>query len=875
VPCQINILTVNGVIPIGGTQPTRLRVRGTAVQCQGVILTTTPNVTAPMTTPATVDPNGRFLIDVPLTGTIACGDQLTVTVICAANTNCTATNSEPLECCSVQIVSVDGIVPQGLLAPTDIRVTGALYGCASDQVTISIPGVTAPRTVTVDPVTGAFNEQLQITATGITCDGPTPIQVIAECANGPATCRDTRRGLLNCPQCFRATLSISAAPCTGTAPNQVQPVTITAQISLPAGQTHDFLIDFGDGTTSAAFQINNSAGTGANVYTHVEPAHNYAPGTYTAELRILTVSECPPVQATLTATCNRCPKATATVTVGDCETSGQLAGSRAVTYTVNFNPQLAGGDTAYANFSYGGTDLATGSTTGTANLTGPGAITHTVYLAPGSYSSTVSLTIVDQQGVTLCLPPLPPLTFSTRAPTAPPAVDVAACLPCPTAVQVTIGTGTPPLPAPHRRFEAIVVWPAPAPPPPPPSPAAYDWTVTLPNGAQAKIVNGPAVVTTQSSPVPWSGAGATASGAVDLSQGGTYGVSVTAKYATGAGLPIDPATGVTSCNLTGPSNFPVTGSPPNCPQINSVSVTAGDCADPNQNKAATIGFAASVQNPAAASGPYQWDFGDPGSPGNVAMTANPVAQHIYATPGTYVVTVSLAATPNCAATSAQGTVTIGRCPCPEGQTRDSAGNCVPTDGDGGGDGDEGFGCTLLRWVGVLLIMLGLFAFIVWLCVPGLPPWASWLILGIAIGLVLAGIVVLLIWAAICPIKPCLWGLLLAWQILLGFGLVCLYLTTCCWWLWIVGGAAIALAAILFGIWIYRCQPTFCQVIIELAPVLTNVLAVIGVVASVAILRACLNPAVGAVVSTISAVLVLILASCATAGTKTKTGAPVN
>jgi PKD domain len=870
-PCQINILTVNGIIPVGGTQPTRLRVRGTAVQCQGVILTTTPNVTAPMATPATIDPNGRFLIDVPLTGTLACGDQLAVTVICAANTNCTATNSEPLECCSVQIVSVDGLVPQGSLTPTDIRVTGALYGCASDQVMISIPGVAAPRTVTVDPVTGGFNEQLQITATGIICDGPTPIQVIAECVSGPAGCRDTFRGVLNCPQCFRATLSASAGPCTGTAPNQVQPVTITAQISIPAGQTHDFYIDFGDGTSSAVFQINNSAGTGANVYTHVEPPHNYAPGTYTAELRILTVNECPPVQVTIKATCNRCPQVSASVVVGPCETSGQLAGSRAVTYTVSVNPPLSATDTASANFSYGGTDLATGSTTGTTTLTGSGSITKTVYLAPGTYSSTVSLTIWDQANVLLCIPPLPALPFSTRPPTAAPGVDVAACLPCPTSVQVAVGIGTPPLPAPHRRFEAIVVWPPPAPPPPPPSPAAYDWTVTLPNGAQAKIVNGPAIVTTQGP--GWTGAGATPSGAVDLSQGGTYGVSVTAKYASSAGLPSDPVTGVTSCNLTGPSSFPVTGSPPNCPQINGVSISAADCADPAQNKAATIGLAASVQNPAAVSGPYQWDFGDPGSPGNVAVTANPIAQHIYATPGTYVVTVSLSATPNCPATSAQGTVTVGRCPCPEGQTRDSAGNCVPTNGTDGGD--EGFGCTLLRWIGVLLIMLGLFAFIVWLCVPGLPPWASWLILGIAIGLVLAGIIVLLIWAAICPIKPCLWGLLLAWQILLGFGLVCLYLTTCCWWLWIVGGASIALAAILLGIWIYRCQPTFCQVIIELAPVLSNVLALIGVVAAIPILRACLNTTIGAIVGTVSAVLVLILASCAAAGTKTKTGAPVN
>jgi hypothetical protein len=200
------------------------------------------------------------------------------------------------------------------------------------------------------------------------------------------------------------------------------------------------------------------------------------------------------------------------------------------------------------------------------------------------------------------------------------------------------------------------------------------------------------------------------------------------------------------------------------------------------------------------------------------------------------------------------------------------GNCVPVNGDGG---DESAGCMILRWIGVLLISLGLFAFIIWLCVPGLPPWASWLILGIAIGLVLAGIIVLVIWGVTCPIKPCLWGLLLAWQILLGFGLVCLYLTTCCWWLWIVGGGAVFLAAILLGIWVYRCAPTFCQVIIELAPVLANVIALIGVVAAIPILMACLNLAIGTFVGITSAGAVLVLAACAAAGTKTKTGPPVN
>ena len=876
VPCQINVLTVHGVIPASGGAPQSLRVTGTAFQCQGVLLTTAPNVTAPLAQPAAVDPNGRFFIDVPLTGAIACGDQLAATVTCATDPNCADTDVAPLECCDVQIVAVNGIVPQGALAPIAIQVTGTLYGCHSNQVTITIPNVTAPRTVFVNPALGGgFDEQLPITATGIICDG-SPIEVIATCLNGPPACNEARvRRPLNCPQCFRATLTMTAAPCTGTPPNQVQPVTLTAQISLPAGQVQDFVIDFGDGQTSAPFQINNAAGTGANVYTHVEPAHNYPPGTYTATLRIPTLGECPPVQITFTVTCNRCPQANASVSVGPCETSGPRAGSRPVTYTISFNPPLGAGDTAYASFAYGGIDRATGLSTGTAQQIGPGTITHTAYLDPGSYSSSVSLTIVDQGNVSLCIPPLPPLTFTTRPPSAQPGVDVAACLPCPTAVQVAVRPGTPPLPAPHREFEAIVFWPPPAPPPPPPAPVAYDWTVTLPDGNQAKITNGPAIVTTQAGTLPWTGAGATAAGEVNLSQGGTYGVSVTAKFAPSAGLPIDPVTGVTSCNLTGPSSFPVTGTPPNCATLTGVSVTPGDCADETQNRAATLGFSASVQNPGAVSGPYQWNFGDPGSPQNTLQTTNPTAQHVYALPGTYTVTVSLAPTPNCPATSVQGTVTIGRCPCPPGQTRDSAGNCVPSNGNGPTTPVEPISCTILRWIAVFLIAAGLFVFIAWLCVGSLlAPWLFWLLLGIAIGLVLAGILVLIIWALICPIKPCLWGLLITWQILLGFGLACLLLSgPCCPWLLAVGAVAGGLGLALMALWIFLCRPTFCQLIIELAPVFSNVLAALALVSGWPVLNACVNGPARAAIATAEAVLVFLLAGCAAAGTGTKTGPP--
>jgi PKD repeat protein len=358
-----------------------------------------------------------------------------------------------------------------------------------------------------------------------------------------------------------------------------------------------------------------------------------------------------------------------------------------------------------------------------------------------------------------------------------------------------------------------------------------------------------------------------------LAAAGTYAVGATAKFDPSAGVPA-------TCNLTGSTSLNVAGPPPQCPAITALNVTSSGCV--STTTTVPTSFTASVTNAATVVGDYEWDFGDPASgASNTTTTAAPTAQHTFSAPGTYNVTLTINRPAACVPQrqSISVMVTVPTCPCPPGQHRDPAGACVPDTPapcppgqhrDPAGncvlDEDvETLGCAILRWAAVLLIALGLFVGVIWACVPGLSQSTSNLLLGIAIGLILAGIILLIIWAFICPAKPCAWVLLILWQVLLAFGIVCLYFTVCCPVLWWIGGGSILLALILLGWWVAMCKPTFCRVIAELSPVLANVIAGIAIVAAIPILKACLNPAVGVAVGTVSAILVGILAACVRSG----------
>lgn len=770
-PCQIVIRTVSGLIPSGAAQPNRLRVTGIASGCAGGVLLTS-NVTAAMPTPATIDANGRFLVDVPLVGAVQCGDPVTVTAVCSTDATCSDYRpAVPLRCCEVTIVAVDGVVPTGSLTPTALRVSGTMYGCGSDQVTLAAPGVAAPRTVTVDPVTGSFAEQLTITGTPLTCGSP--VTVTASCVGSVTGCGDQARvKSLECPQCFRAQIMVAPGPCTGVPPTSS--VTLSAHIALAANGSGQFVWDYGDGTTSAPFTVSVPSGApGASAA--VTDTRPYPPGTYTAGLRRVDVGECPPVESTFTINCDTCPAVVTSVVVGDCAPDG----SRPVTYTVSFNPPLGAGDTAYVTVYFGG-PAVNGTTSATLSGTGPGTLsTPPVNLVhrPGGYSSTAAVTVLGPGNVALCVPPIPPTPFSTRPQGAPPGVDVDPCLPCPTAVQVVVSQPAN-LAQPHQSLEARVIWAPPAPPPPPPDPVGYDWTLILPDGRQATFPNGPAMVTTQAG---WSGPGAIG-GAIDLSLGGTYAVSVTAKFAATAGLPTDPVTGVGTCDLSGPGSFLLAGPPPNCPKLASVTVTTPACADETQNLSASIGFTASVQNPAAVAGQFEWDFGDRMSASNTATTVAPSAQHVYTKPGPYTVTVRLAGQGACPDSVVQGTFTIGRCPCPPGQARDAAGRCVPTTSTTPTTPTSSF-----SWCCVLIY--------------------TWLVLTVVFNLMLfyglysvwpVGTIIFIVVGALATIAFILWVALCCWPCILTFWRCCVF-----WqWQFVVVSISVAIMGLLQAVGSY-------------------------------------------------------------------------
>ena len=94
-----------------------------------------------------------------------------------------------------------------------------------------------------------------------------------------------------------------------------------------------------------------------------------------------------------------------------------------------------------------------------------------------------------------------------------------------------------------------------------------------------------------------------------------------------------------------------------------------------------------------------------------------------------------------------------------------------------------------------------------------------------------------------------------WQVSIGFGLTALYFINCCTWtLWVGIGSLVFGIAMLIWWWV-ACKRT----------VVAAVIALIGYAHFVA--PQCINTIVGAVVGTISAVLVFALAECAISGTK--------
>ena len=386
-PCTIQVRNVNGVVPAGQSAPTLLRVTGNAGLCGGGQVTITSTITGP-SGPVSIDPaTGQFRADLPITATPApaCGDQVTVRVECtSAPTTCFDQQTEALACCEIPTLFFDAEVPLGSLTPTQLRVQGVLLGCPTDQVIVSSSVTGSSGPIAVDQYTGAFSVALPITS-AVKCDDR--VTVTAACASSPA-CTATAREKLACTDCYRATINQTGQACTGNP--AVQPVTLDATINIPAGATMQFYWDFGDGQQSAPFTVNNTTGTASTQHTN-SATHNYAPGTYTATLKVVGPPfECREVSTTVVAQCQSCPTITlGTPVVGSTCTNGKR------TVTLPAQITAAGGQAAVVQWDYGDPQ---GSSLGPATVANPGATlpySQTHDYAPGTYTARLK-TIVPQ-----------------------------------------------------------------------------------------------------------------------------------------------------------------------------------------------------------------------------------------------------------------------------------------------------------------------------------------------------------------------------------------------------------------------------------------------------------------------------------------------
>jgi hypothetical protein len=173
-------------------------------------------------------------------------------------------------------------------------------------------------------------------------------------------------------------------------------------------------------------------------------------------------------------------------------------------------------------------------------------------------------------------------------------------------------------------------------------------------------------------------------------------------------------------------------------------------------------------------------------------------------------------------------------------------------------GEEETGCIVARMIAVVLFAVGTIAFLLGFCFPALAPYIFY----VAAGLGIAAIIVLIIWAIVCPTKPCGWGWLLIGQVLICVGWVAVYFWNCCAWLGVAGIAFLLLGIGALAIWAVLCRIGMCRVLREAAIPLTVVaLPLIGYILLFPPAAACAISLVGAILATAYAILTTAALSC--------------
>jgi hypothetical protein len=649
--CRVQILSAIGIVPSGAINPTHLRVAGRLSQCatgQVVVRSNITAASAPQSATYGTFGDG-FIVVLPITvANLECGDlnsPINVVVECYQNPGCNDTYNGPLQCCDLSIAVVTGIVIPGSLTPSQIAVTGTALGCASapfilsDPVNVTITFASGARAystpVSVDAVNGSFATQIPIPSS-ITIQCEDIISIDVSCSTNPSCTQSVRRSI-NCPQCPpRAQVRVvSAGQCIGTPAKQ--PITPGAIINVPKGVAY-FRWDYGDGSMSPVFEIDNTNGTATTPYLipptplslPVNPAflpHDYAPGSYNAALVETDQQgkplECDRIPLTVVASCDQCPN----VTLSSSSPGPCVNGKRHVilSTTVNSLPSPTAFQWVFGDGQQGIARPA--STVGSwPNPSAPLVNEHDY--APGTYTAelvnilspnctgnTVQITVDPCPSV--CCPSveikLPQMVNQQQQP------EVTGCAP-----SSAVAT-----------FNAQLTWPpgcAPA------MPSSFDWTLTVPSGKKyQKSTSMPSTDTTAG----WTDTGGNPM-VVQFGAGGSCSIAVTVQI-PGVSTP---------CNPTDTRPFIV---PACCPQLIGPLNASEKAGDP-----CTWIFSAQVSNPSNAPITFEWTFQD----GTKTTTVAPQTEHTYApgaiTTGTTTVTLK---SPNCPDQSLSVTVTQ-TCNCP-------------------------------------------------------------------------------------------------------------------------------------------------------------------------------------------------------------------
>lgn len=628
------------------------------------------------------------------------------------------------------------VVPPGGATPTSIQVNG-IWECngspaGGETVEFQFTSPGGPVVSATSSIVSPLGRVALVVpaSLGMACGDAFKARVRGTCNGQWQPWVDVYHNKIDCGPCPRIVLGAPVyGTCTGTAPRR-KPVTLSATVYLPPGASSGFTWDFGDGQLQAVAPITNTTSNPSTPFA-VSVTHDYDETASALQACLRPDNgECPSACVSIDARCpgaTPCPVPSVTTSYGPCGPGNAVP----VTFTITFSPPIPQGTPTSCVLTYGGTDQQgqNDATIGINNTTAPvSSVSHTatfIRTANDYDASAVLTTFITGQPVCARTVPVP---FNP-----PP------CIVCPdpqNPVTVTIqmpsgATWCAPVSGSLAAvLSAAVNWRSPA-PNPPPAPVRYDWTVTLPSGA------GTATQSTTTSSVNtasgWNGGGATApGGALNLSQAGTYSVSVTVIFPPNSGLPTD-ANGVVSCNTNAPASFRLDPCTPcdTCPTLTDISAQVGCISD--STPATVTVVTAAVDDPCGTAGGIDWDFGDPGSQDNQISTATANASHNYSSTGTFTVTARLRSNdPACPrpASVFSKTITVANCPPPPKSESDL--------------------CAILLWISMITMAVGLVAAIIGCLLSffGLPQVGS--IVGI-IGLIVfgVGLVCFIIWLILC------------------------------------------------------------------------------------------------------------------------------